>query len=131
MENFPNNSSSIFALRFNSITMDYKNIAGKPVSGRPINLKSCAVRLDICKNLPFKSSYVSKFCYLDKKDTVYYRTFNSSMLSSDISRFVSDARSDNRRYVCVLYGFKNNVNERIYKSCAEFCKYYGKIKSTV
>jgi hypothetical protein len=52
-------NSPIVALRFNSISIDYNKIAGKPVLTRSINIKECAVRLDICESLLLELFYVS------------------------------------------------------------------------
>lgn len=39
------------ALRFNSTKVDYKSVAGKPVLGRVIQLKTCHVRVDIYNSM--------------------------------------------------------------------------------
>ncbi len=70
--------------------------------------------------------FLTKFDDLDHTNTIRYRSFNSSMLSSDISQFVSEALSDSRRHIRILCNFDNGVNGKTYKSFAEFSKYYRK-----
>jgi hypothetical protein len=54
MKKSPNVNSSIFGLRFNSIEVDYRAIAMKPVSNRTIKPNQCAVRVNIYRSLSFE-----------------------------------------------------------------------------
>jgi len=70
--------------------------------------------------------YSAKFSDLDRAKTIRYRTFDSSMLSNDICEFIFIAVAENLRHVHVLCNFDSNINDKTYKTFAEFLKYNRK-----
>jgi hypothetical protein len=120
-------NSSIIGLRFNSITVDYKPTPEISPLSRTIKIDSCAVRMDTYNGLSFVLFFFPAiFDVVDRTKSIEHRTFDSSMLSNGISRFVSKVRSENFSHIRVLSNFDGETNSKTYKLFAEFAKYYCK-----
>ncbi|CAF1010978.1 unnamed protein product [Adineta steineri] len=100
--------SPVIALRFNSIRIDYNTIASSTTT-RAIKFPPCAVRVDI---------------YNDRTKKLQNRTFDSTVLSSDISKFVGSANAENARAIRVLSNFDDKTNGKHYITFGAFSKYY-------
>ncbi len=118
----------IVGLRFNSIKIDYNAISEISTLTKKINIDQCAIRVDIYNSLSYElfCFLSAKFHVLDSRKTIRYRTFDSSVLSNDLSNFVYKAFSENLSHIRILCNSDNETNDKTYKSFAEFSKYYRK-----
>lgn len=64
---------------------------------------------------------------LDRTKRIQNRTFDSSILASDISKFVSSAETESAGRIRILSNFNDRVNEKNFILFTVFSKYYRKL----
>jgi len=69
--------------------------------------------------------------FLDRTKKLQNRTFDSSILANDISKFVTSAHTDNASRIRILSNFDDRSNGKNYISFNEFAKYDGKWKKNL
>jgi hypothetical protein len=70
----------------------------------------------------------SKICiFLDRTKRLQNRTFDSSILANDISKFVLTAENESASRIRILSNFDDRTNGKNYMSFTEFAKYYRKL----
>jgi hypothetical protein len=68
-----------------------------------------------------------KFAFvLDRTKKLQNRTFDSGVLATDISKFVSSAHTENASRIRILSNFDERANEKSCLPFKEFAKYYRK-----
>jgi hypothetical protein len=68
-----------------------------------------------------------KFAFiLDRTKKLQNRTFDSGVLATDISKFVSSADTENGSRIRILSKFDERANDKSYLPFKEFAKYYRK-----
>ncbi len=70
-------------------------------------------------------------CFLDRTKKLQNRTFDSSILASDISKFVSSAHTDIASRIRILSNFDDKSNNKTYVPFSEFAKYFRKLKEQI
>jgi hypothetical protein len=65
--------------------------------------------------------------FLDRTKKLQNRTFDSSILANDISKFVSSAHTDTNSRIRILSSFDDRANGKNYLSFNQFDKYYSKL----
>jgi hypothetical protein len=68
----------------------------------------------------------TKFDLLDRTKRAQNRTFDSTILSIDISNFISTLHTEDGNHIRILSNFDDIKNRKSIKSCNEFTRYYGK-----
>jgi hypothetical protein len=67
------------------------------------------------------------FHFLDRTKKLQNRTFDSGVLATDISKFVSSAHTDTASRIRILSNFDDKSNTKTYSSFADFAKYFRKL----
>lgn len=119
----------IVALRFNSIKIDYVPTTSTTNSTKAMKPPLCAIRVDIYNGLLFDlfRFFTEKFYSVDRTKRFQYRTFDSSSLAIDISKFVTTSQAENGGgHIRILSNLSDNTNVKNYKSYTDFTRYYGK-----
>jgi hypothetical protein len=74
----------------------------------------------------FNFLFLQNSKYLDRTKKLQNRTFDSSTLANDISKFVASAHTENAGRIRILSNFDDRTNVKAYLSFNEFANYYRK-----